>query len=669
MHDVYKVENFDMTTKNITLILIAIMTSAGIFTDSASQVNVTIAPYGAWESPFTAASIFEGADSVSNLLIEDDQLYFIERRASANGRNILVRLNKNGSPEQLTPSDISVRSRVHEYGGRAYSIDGEDIYYSKFSDQKIYRRLPDGGDQALTIEGLRYMQCVANHEHQQLICVREDHRGEGEAVNTLVRVSLTDGGEGEVLFQGTDFVSSPQLSPDEKSVAFITWSHPNMRWDDTQLRIVSLAEDGSAESDLEVPQEGNVSIKNPQYSEDGTLYFVADFENWWTLYRLDENGRPLLVLDQEIEIGSYGFESDTEAVITYSKDGIAHLARVDLATGELVNIGESFSKADSIAAASSGVYFRGATSHSQYSIYKLKGDSYEEIYKPDGPVIAAEFLSSPQYVTFPTGTNEEAYGFYYPPNNPDFEGSDDTLPPLIVKVHGGPVGATSSTLDPSVQFWTSRGFAVFDVNHRGSTGYGRAFRKKLYPNWGIVDIEDASSGVKWLTAQGFVDADKVAIRGGSAGGYTTLAAMAFQDTFKAGASWFGVSDLEALARDTHKYESRYLDQLIGPYPERKDIYIERSPINSVDKIRSPLLLLQGLDDKVVPPNQSEMIFDALKKNCIPTAYLAFEGEGHGFRQPANKIKAMNAELDFYGQVFGFQPAGDIERIPLVVCDN
>ncbi len=658
-----------MTTKNITLILIVMAISAGVFADSASQVNVTIVPYGAWESPLTAASIFEGADSVSNLLIEDDRLYFIEKRASANGRNILVRLNENGSPEQLTSSDISVRSRVHEYGGRAYSIDGEDIYYSQFSDQKIYRRLPDGGAQALTIEGLRYMQCVVDHEHNQLICVREDHRGEGEAVNTLVRVSLTDGGEGEVLFQGTDFVSSPQLSPDEKSVAFITWSHPNMRWDDTQLRIVSLGEDGSAESVIEVPQEGNVSIKNPQYSENGTLYFVADFENWWMLYRLDENGHPLLVLDQEIEIGSYGFESDTEAVITYSKDGIAHLARVDLATGELVNIGESFSKVDSIAVASSGVYFRGATSHSRYSIYKLKGDSYEEIYKPDGPVIAAEFLSSPQYVTFPTGTNEEAYGFYYPPNNPDFEGSDDTLPPLIVKVHGGPVGATSSTLDPSVQFWTSRGFAVFDVNHRGSTGYGRAFRKKLYPNWGIVDIEDASSGVNWLTAQGFVDADKVAIRGGSAGGYTTLAAMAFQDTFKAGASWFGVSDLEALTRDTHKYESRYLDQLIGPYPERKDIYVERSPINSVDKIRSPLLLLQGLDDKVVPPNQSEMIFDALKENCIPTAYLAFEGEGHGFRQPTNNIKALNAELDFYGQVFGFMPAGNIERIPLVECDN
>jgi dipeptidyl aminopeptidase/acylaminoacyl peptidase len=667
-----------MNAKNMTLILIVVAMSAGIFItinqqqkspSSVAQVNVAIAPHGAWESPLTAASIFESADNISYLLIEDDQLYFIERRASANGRNILVRLNENSSPDQLTSSDMSVRSRVHEYGGRPYSIDGKNIYYSQFSDQKIYKRSPGGEAQALTIEGLRYMECLVDREHNQLICVREDHRGEGEAVNTLVGVSLTDGGEGRILFQGTDFVSSPQLSPDEKTIAFITWSHPNMRWDDTQLRILTLGEDGSAESALEVPQEGNVSIKNPKYSEDGTLYFVADFENWWTLYRLDEHGIPLLVLDQEIEVGSYGFESDTDAIITYSKDGLVHLARVDLATGEIVNIGDSFSSAGSIAVASSDVYFMGATSYSRQSIYKLSGDSYEEVYEPNGPEIAAEYLSTPQYFTFPTGANEEAYGFFYPPKNVNFEGPEDTFPPLIVKVHGGPVGAARSTLNPAIQFWTSRGFAVFDVNHRGSTGYGRAFRKKLYPNWGIVDIEDASNGVTWLSAQGYVDADKVAIRGASAGGYTALAAMAFQDAFKAGTSWFGISDLEALVRDTHKYESRYLDQLVGPYPEKKDVYIERSPINSVDKIRSPLLLLQGLDDEAVPPNQSQMIFDALKKNCIPTAYLAFEGEGHGFRQPANNIKALNAELDFYGQIFGFVPAGNIERIHLVECEN
>ena len=667
-----------MTRKNIILILI--VAALAIWTlmktdqqetspDSGSLDNAKMAPYGSWDSPLTAASIFEGADNVSSLSIEDDQLYFIEARASADGRNILVRLNENGEVDQLTPSDISVRTRVHEYGGRSYVIDGEDIYYSRFSDQKIYKLSPGAEAQALTIEGLRYMECVVDHGHQQLICVREDHRGEGEAVNTLVAVGLTDGGEGKILFQGTDFVRSPRLSPDGKSVAFITWSHPNMPWDDTQLRILTLAEDGSAKSVREVPQPGNVAIANPQYSANGDLYFIADFANWWTLYRLDAQGNPQAVLDREIEVLGYGFESEAQAVITYTKDGAAHLARVDLSSGEVINIGDGFSWAGSIAAASNGVYFIGSTPRSQYAVYLLEGNAYREIYRPNGPEIAGEYLSIPQSVSFPTGENEEAYGFFYPPKNADFQGAEDTLPPLIVKVHGGPVAATNSSLDPGIQFWTSRGFAVFDVNHRGSTGYGRAFRKRLYPNWGVVDVEDVANGVTWLSDQGYIDADKVAIRGGSAGGYTTLAAMAFQDVFKAGASYFGISDLEILLQDTHKFESRYLDQLIGPFPEKKSVYIERSPIYSVNKIRSPLLILQGLDDVVVPPIQSQMIFDALKRNCIATAYLPFEGEGHGFRQPANKIKALNSELDFYGQIFGFVPAGNIEPVHLVTCEE
>ena len=639
---------------------------------SENSDSITTAAYGAWESPVTAASIFEASDNISTLTVENNELYFIERRASANGRNILVKLDDNNEAVQLTPSEISVRTRVHEYGGRPYLVDGNDIYYSQFTDQKIYKLSADSEAQALTADGLRFMHCVIDHSHNQLICVREDHRGLGEAVNTLVAINLSNiegDSTGEILFEGTDFVSSPQISPDGKSLAFITWSHPNMPWDDTQLRIITFSENGAVESQIEVPQEGNVSIANPQFSSDNTLYFTADFDNWATLYRLDENGQVELVLDQDIEIGSYGFENETSAAITYSKGGLRYLARVDLNSGAMTNIGEAFSNAGSIAVADAGVYFIASTPSSLNSIYLLNGDSYSEIYQPSGPQISAEYLSIPQAFTYPTGANEEAYGFYYPPVNANFQGPDDSLPPLIVKVHGGPVGATSSTLDPRIQFWTSRGFALFDVNHRGSTGYGREFRKKLYPFWGIVDIEDAANGVNWLADQGLIDADKVAIRGGSAGGYTTLAAMAFQDVFKAGASYYGISDLEVLNQDTHKYESRYLDQLIGVYPERRDVYLQRSPINSVNNIQAPLLLLQGLEDKVVPPNQSELIFEALKANCIPTAYIAFEGEGHGFRQPANNIKALNSELDFYGQIFGFTPAGNIEPVALERCSE
>jgi len=638
-------------------------------TDDQSHDSIAIAPYGSWESPLTAASIFGGADSIAELMVANDQLYFIERRASANGRNILVRLNDNNEVEQLTPSDISVRSRVHEYGGRPYTVYGDDIYYSRFSDQKIYRRSVDSGPQPLTADGLRYMQCTVDRRHEQLICVREDHRGVGEPVNTLVAIDLGDDGEETILFEGTDFVRSPQLSPDEGLVAFVTWSHPNMPWDDTELRVLTLSEDGSAQKVVEVPQDGNVSFKKPQFAPDGTLYFVADFDNWWTLYRLDRSGNPELVLNEALEIQSYGLESDTEAVVTYLKFGQAHLARVDLATGEMANIGDSFSTAESVEVASGGVYFLASTPDSSKSVYKLTGNGYSKVYAPSGPSIAAEYLSEPMYFSFPTGEGEEAHGFFYPPTNPEFVGANDSLPPLIVKVHGGPVATTSSRFEPEIQFWTSRGFAVFDLNHRGSTGYGRVFRKKLYPNWGIVDIEDASKGVNWLTDNGYVDADKVAIRGGSAGGYTTLGAMAFGDAFRAGASYFGISDLEILTKETHKYESRFLDQLIGSYPEMKDVYLERSPIYSIDKIQAPLLLLQGLDDEVVPPNQSQMIFEALVANCVPSAYIAIEGEGHGFRQPANKIKALNAELDFYGQIFGFTPAGDIERVQLITCQE
>lgn len=668
-------------TKIIVLVLLVVAIGAWTMLQNPNEDNSAIslesdgipeAAYGTWESPITAASIFEASDRISTLTVENNELYFIERRASANGRNILVKLDDNNEATQLTPSDLSVRTRVHEYGGRPYLIDGNDIYYSQFTDQHIYKLSPDAEPQSLTADGLRYMQCVMDQYRDRLICVREDHRGLGEAVNSLVSVDLTsDEPEqiGEILFEGTDFVTSPQLSPDGRSLAFITWSHPNMPWDDTQLRIITFAEDGSIENLSDLPQEGNVSIANPQYSANNTLYFTADFANWSTLYRLNDDGQVELVLDQELEIVSYGLEDESSAVITYSLEGLRYLARVDLTTGEMTTLGDSFSFAGSIAVATDGTYFIASTPNSQNAIYQLNGSDYTEVYRPSGPQISAEYLSIPQAITYPTGENEEAYGFYYPPVNVDFQGPEGSLPPLIVKVHGGPVGATSSTLDPSIQFWTSRGFGLFDVNHRGSTGYGREFRKKLYPSWGIVDIEDAANGVNWLAERNLIDAEKVAIRGGSAGGYTTLAAMAFQDVFKAGASYYGISDLEVLNQDTHKYESRYLDQLIGVYPEQREVYVQRSPINSVDQINSPLLLLQGLDDKVVPPNQSELIFEALKANCIPTAYIPFEGEGHGFRQPENNIKALNSELDFYGQVFGFTPAGNIEPVTLERCSN
>lgn len=670
-----------MQKKYITILILASATGFWIMQNPqptqkppASTVEVAgaavVAPYGAWTSPLTAASIFESADDFSYLTTAEDRLYFTELRASENGRSVLVRLEDDQSTTVLSPAGVSVRTRVHEYGGMPYLINGDDVYYSDFDDQKIYRLRGGLAPEALTPAGLRYMECLADNKYARLICVREDHRAEGEAVNTLVAVGMENGGEGDVLFEGTDFVTNPTLSPDGSELAFITWSHPNMDWDDTQLRIISLDDTGGVASIREINQSGNVSINNPKYGADGTLYFMADFDNWWTLYKSDANDNPVEIISDDIEMGGYVFESDTSAVITYASGGLHYLARADLITAAVTTIGEAFASAGSLNATAHGIYFAASTPTSTTAIYQLTGNDYVEVYRPNGPNVEGDYLSTPIAITYPTGNNnsQEAYGFYYPPKNADFKGPAGELPPLIVKVHGGPVGATRASLSPGIQFWTSRGFGVFDVNHRGSTGYGRAYRKLLYPNWGIVDIEDAANGANWLVDQGYVDGDKLAISGGSAGGYTVLAAFAFQDIFKAGASYYGISDLEILARDTHKYESHFLDQLIGPYPEARDIYLERSPIYSVDNIKAPLLLLQGLDDKVVPPNQSEMIFNALKAHCVPTAYLTFEGEGHVFRQPANNIRSLNAELDFYGQIFGFTPAGNIEPVELITCE-
>ncbi len=647
--------------------------SAEIKAQEASLSAVKTASYGSWSSPLSAARLFESADSVGYLSYAENSLYFIERQATADGRNILLKMQQNTQPIPQTPRHMSVRTKVHEYGGMPYLVDNTDIYYSRFSDQKIYRFSADQTTEAITPDGLRYMACEADTLRKQLICVREDHRSVGEAVNTLVAIDMKEGGEGKILFEGTDFVHTPAIAPSRNEIAFITWSHPNMPWDNTELRIARLSADGVVEDVRSISQRypgnsgGSASIISPQYSDAGVLYFVADWSDWWSLYRLNLEGQPELVLDREIEIQEFVLENESSALISYAHQGQSQLARVDLASGILNNIGSEFSRVGGFARGDGGVYFLASTASSQTQIYHLVNESIEVTYSPGSATILEGYFSNPEAVTFPSENDEPAHGFFYPPQNKDFSGPAGQLPPLIVKVHGGPVGAASTALDLSIQFWTSRGFAVFDINHRGSTGYGRKYRKKLYPNWGLVELEDVAAGVRWLVEQQMVDANKTAIRGGSAGGYTVLASMAFRDIFKAGASYFGISDLEVLARDTHKFESRYLDQLIGPYPEAKAIYRARSPIHRVKDISAPLLLLQGLDDRIVPPNQSRMIFDALKANCVPTAYLAFEGEGHGFRKPANNIRALNAELSFYGQIFDFKPAGSIEALSLVRC--
>jgi dipeptidyl aminopeptidase/acylaminoacyl peptidase len=626
------------------------------------------AKYGEWVSPIGALDVTQSGRRLSYITATDTGFYFIERVGAEGGANVLFFRDTAGEINRVSPKGFNVRTRVHEYGGKPYVVVGNAVYFSNFADQFLYRMDKDSEPnsyqkpRALTPTGLRYMECIDDTNRDRLICVREDHRGEGEAVNKLVAIDKTQGGEGDILFEGTDFVRSATLSANGENLAFIHWIHPNMPWDDTQISHATFNDNGSLDIKATYGEEKGGALGNPKFSPEGELHFTSDWDNWWNIYRATEELETKQITSLTAEVNSYQFEDDGTITLTYKKDGLQHLASLDKDGG----IKDIIDPTSSIGIA--GNYVSMATPTKGTNLYSLADGNLTLTMKLFNEAFSNDIISEPRQVSFSVANGVIVPAFFYPPKNPDFTAPEGTKPPLIVFMHGGPVGSTSSTLDMRKQFWTSRGFAILDINYRGSTGFGREYRHSLYPNWGVTDVEDAAMGAKWAGTEGLVDSEQLAIRGGSAGGYTVLAAMAFHDAFKAGASYFGISDLEALTKETHKFESRYLDQLVGPYPETIEAYKARSPINHADKISAPLLLLQGLDDRVVPPNQSEMIYKALRENCIPTAYMPFEGEGHGFRKPENNIKSMNAELDFYGQVFGFNPPNVGEGVTLEVCE-
>lgn len=629
--------------------------------------------YGSWKSPISAERVYADANSVGLIRAADDGIRWVEYRADNDGRHSVMRPGEK-TGQVITADAVNVGTRVHEYGGGAMAAAGDTIYYTADGDQRLYRKAGAREPQALTPSSdgnLRYADCVPDPSRDRLICVREDHRDSGEASNTLMGVSLDREGEpdaGTVLFGGADFVGAPTVSPDGRRMAWRAWDHPNMPWDTMYVYLAEIAEDGSLQSIRRVAPDRGGSQTQPRFAPDGTLYFVADWSNWWNLYRLEQGEpAPVKAMSAEFAAPDWGFgnrnyaflDADT-AVVSYTQDGRWHLGWLALDDGTLTPLGEAFADIDQVVRAGDAVYFIGATATEGEAIYRSRGEgSPEPVYTPPGPELDPRYVSVPEAITFPTDGDQQAHGFFYPPKNPDYGGPGDASPPLIVMVHGGPTSAATAKLDPALQYWTSRGFGVLDVNYRGSTGYGREYRQSLYGNWGKYDVADAVNGAGWLAEQGRVDGDRLAIRGGSAGGFTTLAALAFRDRFDAGTSYYGVSDLELLTRETHKFESHYLDQIVGPYPETKDRYEARSPIHAIDGINAPLLLFQGLKDKVVPANQAETIYQGLRERGVPTAYVAFEEEAHGFEKPANRIRALSLELGFYGHVFGFDPAGDI----------
>jgi len=637
--------------------------------------------YGSWPSPITADLVAASGIGLEQVMLDGDDVYWIEARPAEGGRSVVVRRQASGAISDATPAPFNARTRVHEYGGGAYAVRGAVVFFSSFDDGRLYRCGPGEPPSAITPEGeYRYADLVIDLRRDRLVCVREDHTAsDREAVNTIVSVSCRGGVAPRVLVSGNDFYSAPRLSADGSRLAWVTWTHPNMPWDGTELWVGELARDGTVAGARRVAGGPNESVLQPEWGPDGTLYFLADPAGWWNPYRW-RDGKVEAVLKATSEFGgpawrlgqsTYAVAPDGRLVCVHRAEGGSLLAWLDPARGVLEPIALPYTSIDSVRCGRPGIAFIGGspTDFPSVVLTDLRARRIDVLRKSaDAPVDAA-YLSRPEAVEFPTEGGLTAHALYYAPVNPDAAAPADERPPLIVSVHGGPTGAASSVLNLGVQYWTSRGFAVIDVNYGGSTGYGRAYRERLYGQWGVVDVDDAVNAARHLIERGVVDPERVVIHGGSAGGYTTLAALTFRDFFAAGASYFGISDLVVFHEETHKFESRYDQHLIGPYPERLDLYKERSPIQSIDRLRAPLILFQGLEDKIVPPNQSEMIFDAAKRKGIPVAYIAYPGEQHGFRRAEHIKRTHEAELYFYSQIFGFPLAETVEPVPIENLDN
>ena len=633
------------------------------------------APYGSWKSPITSDLIVAAAIKLGQIALDGEEVFWTEMRPAEGGRYVVVRRSPDGRTADVTPPPFNARTRVHEYGGGAAVVADGTIYFSNWEDQRIYRQDPGDRPRPITPEGaLRYADGGIDRRRGRLICVREDHTVAGEPVNTLVRLDLGGGGAAHVLVSGNDFYASPRISPGGSQLAWLTWNHPNMPWDGTELWVGELRADGSLGRTGRVAGGVDESIFQPEWSPDGVLYFVSDRTGWWNLYRW-RDGRVEPVIEMEAGFGrpqwlfgmsTYAFASAGRIICTYIGQGAWRLASLDVATGGLDLIETPYTEIEYVRAAPGRAVFLAGSPAEPTSVVQLDlaTGQLDVLRRFSQVAVAPGYLSSPRAIEFPTESGLTAHAFFYAPKNVDYAAPPGERPPLLVLSHGGPTSARFGTLDPGIQYWTSRGIAVLDVNYGGSTGYGRAYRQRLEGQWGVVDVDDCVNGARYLAGQGEVDGDRLIIRGGSAGGYTTLCALTFRHAFKAGASYYGVSDLEALAQEMHKFESRYLDRLVGPYPERKDLYRERSPIHFTDRLSCPVIFFQGLEDQVVPPNQAESMVEALRARGLPVAYVPFEGEQHGFRRAENIKRAFDAELYFYSRVFGFELADPVEPVPI-----
>ncbi|MHA6793388.1 S9 family peptidase [Pseudonocardia bannensis] len=643
-------------------------------------MTISERPFGSWPTPITSELVVAAAVRLSEARVDGACVYWSEGRPAEGGRTQIVRRSPDGTVTDLLPDGMDARTAVHEYGGAAWWVHDGVLWFTNWADQRLYRLDPGGAPVAVTPEpavprGDRYADGEVGPDGASIVAVREHHpvggRGAVDVRNEIVRLAAEGGSEPEVLVSGPDFVVAPRLSPDAGRLAWVSWEHPSMPWDDTVLTVRELV----TGAETVVAGGPGESVAEPRWQPDGSLVFLSDRSGWWNLYRWAPGNdiEPLVELDAEIgvpgwQLGTsrYAVLDDGSVVFARWRDGYDGLA-VRRPDGAVTDLDLPFSAVTTVRVAGpDAVVVVAGTPTAEPGVYRvtLPGGGVETLRAPRDIGVDRGYLSVPEPVSFPSvdgaGTPRTGHALFYPPTNPAYRGPDGELPPLLVVIHGGPTGSATPVLSVGTQYWTSRGFAVVDVNYAGSAGFGRAYRDLLKGAWGVVDVADCLAAARWLGEQGRVDRQRLCIRGGSAGGYTTLAALAREDTpFAAGADHFGVADLEALAAETHKFESRYLDGLVGEYPAQREVYVERSPIRHVDRFHRPLIVLQGSEDAIVPPNQSEKIVDALRARRVPVAYLLFDGEQHDFRRAENIRRALDAELSFYAQVLGFVlPAGE-----------
>lgn len=634
--------------------------------------------YGSWKSPITSDLIIKDSVKFFNIFSDGDDLYLYEGRPEEKGRATILKL-ENSSFKEILPKSFNARTRVHEYGGLSFSVFDKEIFFSNHEDQRIYKIDSFGKISPITpISSNRYVEYIKDNKRNLIFCIQEEQL-EKVVINSIVKIN--EDGKIKKIANGNDFYSSISISPDHNKIAFLTWNHPDMPWDSASLYIADIQENGDLDNLKKIAGSENEAVFQPRWGKDGFLYFVSDKTNFWNLYRYKDDkiddiypmdaefGEPMWVFGQST-FDFYYDNNKLKIVSTYNKNSEGHLALIDPENKTLKQIKTQFNFFSNILVIKDKLFFIGASPIDFESIVSLnlKNNESKILKKSNNIKIDLGYISIPKNIEFLSENNKSSFMIYYPPKNKDFSALKSDKPPLIVKCHGGPTGQSKSILNLEIQFWTSRGFAVADVNYTGSTGYGREYRQRLYGNWGILDLNDCVNAALYLAKNNLVDQNKMIIKGGSAGGYTTLCALTFRNVFSTGASYFGVSDVIALVKDTHKFEEKYIGKLIGTYSEKSELFFERSPINFIDNLSCPVILFQGKEDTIVPPNQSEMFFEALKKKKIPTSYLLFDKEGHGFRNADVIKKCLESELYFYSKIFDFELRDKIDPIKIYNLD-